>query len=88
MSNINDKTGRHIWLIAGESSGDLYGARIAEELRKVDPDVKVSGMGGVKMKEAGVNILVDSSELGVIGIVEVLENIFKFIKIMLFLTFQ
>ena len=86
MSNINDKTGRHIWLIAGESSGDLYGARIAEELRKVDPDVKVSGMGGVKMKEAGVNILVDSSELGVIGIVEVLENIFKFIKIMLFLT--
>ena len=86
MNTENTKSQRHIWLIAGESSGDLYGARIAEELRRIEPGVKVSGMGGVKMKEAGVNILVDSSELGVIGIVEVLENIVKFIKIMLFLT--
>lgn len=88
MNNDHENTGkgRHIWLIAGESSGDLYGARIAEELRKQDPAVRISGMGGVRMKEAGVDILVDSSELGVIGIVEVLGSIFTFIRIMLFLT--
>ena len=42
-------------------------------------------MGGVKMREAGVQLLVDSSELGVVGIVEVLGSIFKFIRILFFL---
>ena len=73
-----------IWIMAGESSGDLYGSRIAREIRRIRPDAVIQGMGGVKMKEAGVDILVDSSELGVIGLIEVLENIFKFIRIMLY----
>ena len=76
---------KEIWIIAGEASGDLYGARIAAELKRRRPDVVVCGMGGVEMRKAGVELLVDSSELGVIGLVEVLENIFKFIRIMLYL---
>lgn len=73
-----------IWIMAGESSGDLYGARIAAELKRQNPACEVKGMGGVKMRAAGVDILVDSTELGVIGIVEILGSIFKFIRIMLF----
>ncbi len=73
-----------IWIMAGESSGDLYGAHIATELKRQNPDCDIKGMGGVKMKAAGVDILVDSTELGVIGIVEVLGSIFKFIRIMLY----
>lgn len=76
---------KEIWIIAGEASGDLYGARIAAELKRRRPDVVVCGMGGVEMRKAGVELLVDSSELGVIGLVEVLENIFKFIRILLYL---
>ncbi len=75
-----------IWIMAGESSGDLYGARIAGELKKLNPDCDIKGMGGAKMKAAGVDILVDSTELGVVGIVEVLGIIFTFIRIMLFCT--
>lgn len=78
-------TAKKIWLIAGESSGDLYGARLAEDLRRLYPQVELSGMGGIKMRKAGVNLLVDSTELGVVGIVEVLGCIVKIIKIMLFL---
>ena len=76
---------KEIWIMSGEASGDLYGARIATELKRQDPSVRLRGMGGLNMRRAGVEILVDSSELGVIGVVEVLENIFKFIKIFLFL---
>lgn len=76
---------KEIWVIAGEASGDLYGARIAAEIRRRRPDVVVCGMGGVEMRKAGVELLVDSSELGVIGLIEVLENIFKFIRILLYL---
>ncbi len=73
-----------IWIMSGESSGDVYGARIAEELKRQNPGCTIRGMGGVCMKKAGVEIMVDSTELGVVGIVEILGSLFKFIKIMLF----
>ncbi|QSH40861.1 lipid-A-disaccharide synthase [Lentisphaerota bacterium ZTH] len=81
---------KKIWIFAGEASGDLYGAQLAEEMRQLGKQnnvkVKVEGMGGPAMKEAGVNILVDSTELGVVGLIEVLKHIFTFIKIFRFLV--
>lgn len=74
-----------IWIFAGESSGDVYGANLAREIWSHSPNAKIAGMGGAKMKEAGVDILVDSTELGVVGLIEVMGNIFKFIKIMKYL---
>ena len=64
-----------IWIIAGESSGDIYGAELARELMRLRPEVHVKGMGGACMKAAGVDIMVDSTELGVVGIVEVLKSV-------------
>ena len=75
-----------IWIVAGESSGDLYGAKLACDLKRLNPEAEIAGMGGVKMREAGVRLLVDSTELGVVGVVEVLGMIFQFIRIMLFLV--
>ncbi len=70
-----------IWIMSGESSGDLYGARIAREVMKQCPTATVRGMGGPRMREAGVDLFVDSSELGVVGFIEVLEKIGTFIRI-------
>lgn len=72
---------RTLWILAGESSGDLYGARLAAELRRLDPQLAVRGMGGAAMREAGVDLLVDSSELGVVGLVEVLRHLRTFLRI-------
>ena len=69
------KRAEKIWIIAGEASGDLYGAELARELMAARPGVKVSGMGGAAMKAAGVGIIVDSTELGIVGIVEVFKKI-------------
>ena len=74
-----------IWIVAGESSGDLYGAQLARDLKRLNPAAEIAGMGGVKMKDAGVRLLVDSTELGVVGVIEVLGILFKIIRIMLFL---
>ena len=70
-----------VWIMSGESSGDLYGARIAQEVMKQCPGAVVRGMGGHRMREAGVDLFVDSSELGVVGFIEVLEKIGTFIRI-------
>lgn len=77
-----------IWIFAGEASGDTYGAELAQEIRKQmqGKNVSISGMGGSKMKEAGIDIMVDSTELGVVGLIEVLKHIFVFIRIFRFLV--
>jgi len=80
---MNNRNGQYkIWIFAGETSGDRYGGKLAESLKSIHPgEVQISGMGGADMQKAGVNILVDSTELGVVGIVEVFKHIGKFIKI-------
>lgn len=67
--------------MSGESSGDFYAAEIAKKIWACQPDTIIRGMGGTHSKAAGIDIFVDSSELGVIGVVEILSNIKTFIKI-------
>ena len=76
---------RKIWIMSGEASGDIYGAALAQDLRKrgekENVQVEIGGMGGPAMAAAGVNCTVDSTELGVVGFVEILKHIFTFIGI-------
>ena len=76
---------KKLWIISGEESGDIYGANLARELRAIaaskDEELQLSGMGGARMIAAGVNVLVDSTELGVMGVFEVSKLLFTFIRI-------
>lgn len=77
----------NIWIISGEASGDMYGARLARELQRLAAErgrkIRIAGMGGPEMQKTGMKILVDSTELGVVGFIEVMKHIFKFIGIFL-----
>jgi lipid-A-disaccharide synthase len=66
--------GRRIMIVAGEASGDIYGADLVREALKLDPDLQFFGIGGVRMREAGVQTLVDSSEMAVVGLIEVIKH--------------
>jgi lipid-A-disaccharide synthase len=71
---------KHILIVAGEASGDLHGAALVREIKRSDPTITVQGIGGRKMVEAGVDIIVSSSEIAVVGLTEVfskLRNIYK-----------
>lgn len=77
---------RKFWIIAGEASGDLYGARLAAELKRLGAargeEVAISGMGGPAMIGSGlIDIKVDSTELGVVGVIEVVKHLFTFVGI-------
>ncbi len=71
---------QRIWIIAGEESGDAYGARLALALRRLRPGLALAGMGGRAMAAAGVELLIDSSELGVVGFVEVFRHLGTFLE--------
>jgi lipid-A-disaccharide synthase len=61
-------------LSAGEASGDMYAARLASALKQ-RMDVQIFGMGGPQMRAAGVEIVVDYSEVSVVGITEILKHL-------------
>ena len=67
-------------IIAGEASGDLHGAELVKAMLKKNPALSFSGIGGEKLKDAGVCLIADASALSVVGITEVfskLPGIFK-----------
>ncbi len=68
---------KKIMIVAGEASGDLNGAELVLALNKLAPHIKLAGIGGKRMREAGVEILFDISELAVVGFTEVLCNFRK-----------
>ncbi len=59
-------------IVAGEASGDAHAARMVNELKKLDSSITFRGMGGDKLREAGVDIFIDMSDLAVVGLVGLL----------------
>ncbi len=65
-----------VYLIAGESSGDLLGSRLMRALRKkTNNNIEFYGLGGDTMEQEGLKPLFDISELAVMGLVEVIPSI-------------
>jgi len=63
-----------ILISAGEASSDMYAARLAVALRE-RTGAQLFGMGGPRMAEAGVDVILDYHKVAVVGITEVLHKI-------------
>ncbi len=62
-------------IVAGEASGDIYGAGLASALRSRHPDVQLAGMGGGRMEHSGVELLSHYSSVAVVGVFEVFSKL-------------
>lgn len=74
---VADLAGRRgpIMLSAGEASGDLHGATLCRALREIEPGVRLLGMGGDRMRAAGMEVLLDPTEHAAVGTSEALGRI-------------
>jgi lipid-A-disaccharide synthase len=70
-----------VLLLAGEASGDAYGGALARALRARLPDVGLFGIGGPRMRDAGVELMADLGELAVMGLAEVLPRVPFFLSL-------
>ena len=78
-----DKTGkkRTYFIIAGEPSGDLHGAKLVAAMKKRSPHLRFVGNGGNKMLEEGVELLYHTDQLSVMGFSEVIKHIPFLLKV-------
>ncbi|MEN6622387.1 MAG: lipid-A-disaccharide synthase [Smithella sp.] len=76
------KKAKTVMIIAGEASGDMHGASLVREMLKIDPNLNFYGIGGKKLQDAGVKLMVHVSEMAVVGLTEVFFKLSKFIKVM------
>jgi len=67
---------KKIFISAGESSGDIYGARLAMSFKGLYNDVKLYGMGLNRMKAAGVQIADCAKKHSVMGITEIITSLY------------
>ncbi len=57
-----------IFLVTGETSGDIHGAHLALALRELNPAVELIGVGGSRMLAAGVSLLPDVNRIDAMGV--------------------
>jgi lipid-A-disaccharide synthase len=71
---------KRVMIIAGETSGDMHGAKLVGAMQKRNKGLFFCGIGGKALRETGVNILIDAHEISVVGITEVFSKIPNILK--------
>jgi len=66
---------KKIIIIAGETSGDLYGERLMSAMQRQNPELEFYGMGGEKMQAAGLQMWGNFADFAVMGFWEVLKHL-------------
>jgi len=64
-----------VMIVAGEASGDLHGSYLVRAMKEMDPSLSFYGIGGEKMEKEGVRLLANSSDLAVMGLIEVFSRL-------------
>lgn len=65
---------KRIMVVAGEASGDMHAANFVRATHEMKPDIQFYGMGSTHMQDAGTELLVDCSDIAVVGLIEVLAK--------------
>jgi len=66
---------KSVVIIAGESSADLHGSNLVMAMKRLHSGIVFTGIGGEKMEQAGVRVLIPSSEMAVVGLTEVFSKL-------------
>ena len=65
--------GWKILMVAGEVSGDMQGSFLAEALLARDPSLRLYGTGGARMKAAGVDLRIETTQYSSVGFLAALR---------------
>jgi lipid-A-disaccharide synthase len=72
---------KHILIICGEASGDLHAAGLAKEIKNLNPEIKISGVGGTLLRQSAAEIYCDIKDLAVFGFFDALKKLTHFLSL-------
>jgi lipid-A-disaccharide synthase len=77
--------GRRVFISAAEVSGDQHAAHLIAALRALDPEIQINALGGPRMREAGANIVYETTRRAAMGLsgfsrVAELWRVFRWLK--------
>lgn len=74
-------TTKNILLVAGDLSGDLHGANLIKELKKRDPSLNISALGGPFMRAVCNRFIYNLTSTGTSGFVEPFFKLLSWVRI-------
>lgn len=66
---------RTLLIVAGEVSGDMHAGLLLAELRRRDPSIQAFGIGGDRLRAAGMEIRYDVRDTAVMGFCDVIRRL-------------
>jgi len=71
----------HLFFSVGEPSGDQHAAHLIAEIRRCQPQVRLTGFGGMEMERAGCERLFPLADHSVMGLVDVVPLLLMFVRL-------
>ncbi|MDA8131076.1 MAG: lipid-A-disaccharide synthase [Elusimicrobia bacterium] len=72
---------KNILVVAGDPSGDLHAANLIRALQAKDPEITVTGIGGVRMQEVSTHFIYNLVSVGAVGFSEPFKHFFLWLKL-------
>jgi len=73
---------KNILIIAGDPSGDLHGANLIKQLKKIDPSLSISAIGGVRMQAVSNHLIYNLVSHGTIGFLQSFKSLTLLVKLL------
>ncbi|MBN1880899.1 MAG: lipid-A-disaccharide synthase [Deltaproteobacteria bacterium] len=71
---------KRVLIVSGEASGDTYGAELIKHIKSMKPGTEFFGVGGQKMRDAGLVALSRAEDVSVVGFVEIFKQLRPILK--------
>ena len=71
-----------LFVSAGDVSGDLHGANLVRALRGLAPEAEIAGLGGPRLRQAGVRLLADTVDFGIIGLTPLAGSFWRYLDLL------
>ncbi|MFP6615346.1 MAG: lipid-A-disaccharide synthetase, partial [Candidatus Hydrogenedentota bacterium] len=76
---------KHLFFVAGESSGDIHGSNLIRSILEQDASIECEGIGGRRMEAAGMTLHFDLASHAIMGFFEVIKSL-SFIRSLFYET--
>jgi lipid-A-disaccharide synthase len=72
----------HLFISAGEPSGDLHGANLIRAMAERHPGLSISGLGGDRMREEGADLVFPLADMAAMWLGRVIRNLPTYFKVL------